>query len=344
MDHFARHNDCDFGSSMDNRVNLSRRDPADNWTMHDEDGLAIAKLIFTLGALLSTATCGLCISRRHVLRRWISIAGLVCSVIMAYDLVSKLADNPITILYAVSAFVRAWAPVVNGPVLDPSMYPVSATLEREYQAIRKEVATLDWDTLPLTKNTYGNGRIGRSTRLECANRTRVLAACDPNDLQEVGWRLLLVNTGHARSTFTERARESLPTLVDIIEKNPVITAASISMLPPRSHIPAHIGYSYMIKRLMLGVEVPQANDQCFLCVNGEKGYWLEGKTILFDDTFPHSVTNLADEQRVVVYMDVLIQTGNPLLDTIAYFIHGVLPAHLPFLAKFVRMPEYRSKR
>jgi aspartyl/asparaginyl beta-hydroxylase (cupin superfamily) len=39
-------------------------------------------------------------------------------------------------------------------------------------------------------------------------------------------------------------------------------------------------------------------------VNGEKFNWIEGKGLLFDDTYVHSVYNYTNEPRIILFVDI----------------------------------------
>jgi beta-hydroxylase len=58
--------------------------------------------------------------------------------------------------------------------------------------------------------------------------------------------------------------------------------------------------------------VPEPKTACRICVNGEVAYWEEGKSLIFDDTFPHEVWNDTNGYRVVLFLDVLRPLRFPL--------------------------------
>ena len=66
----------------------------------------------------------------------------------------------------------------------------------------------------------------------------------------------------------------------------------------------HIGYYKGIMRYMLPITIPKDTDNIWLNVNGIKYHWEEGKSMLWDDTYPHAAYNNTEEVRVVLYMDV----------------------------------------
>ena len=78
-------------------------------------------------------------------------------------------------------------------------------------------------------------------------------------------------------------------------------SAYFSLLAPRTHIKRHCGPTNARLRLHLGLVVP---DGCSIRVGDEVRTWVEGRCLLFDDSFEHEVWNDADEERLVLIVDV----------------------------------------
>ena len=95
-----------------------------------------------------------------------------------------------------------------------------------------------------------------------------------------------------------------PQTVRALEALPGLQNAWFSILAPRYHIPPHKGPTRALVRCHLGLEVPQAEQNCWLRVDEEIRGWQEGQCILFDDTYEHEVRNDTDEVRVVLFLDV----------------------------------------
>lgn len=51
--------------------------------------------------------------------------------------------------------------------------------------------------------------------------------------------------------------------------------------------------------------MPEPESACRIRVGNTTAHWDEGKSMFFDDTFPHEVWNETDRQRVVLFMDVM---------------------------------------
>jgi beta-hydroxylase len=54
----------------------------------------------------------------------------------------------------------------------------------------------------------------------------------------------------------------------------------------------------------LGLIVPEPKSACRIRISNEVAYWEEGKSLIFDDTFPHEVWNDTDGYRVVLFLDI----------------------------------------
>jgi aspartate beta-hydroxylase len=90
----------------------------------------------------------------------------------------------------------------------------------------------------------------------------------------------------------------------VIESIPGATTAGnvlFSRLAPRANIHAHFGPVNTRIRVHLGIEVPAG---CEIEIDNQTRTWEEGKCIVFDDSFLHSVRNTSDRHRVILLVDV----------------------------------------
>ena len=109
-----------------------------------------------------------------------------------------------------------------------------------------------------------------------------------------------------------------------MKKNKNIVSCAISILPAKKAIPIHVGYYKGILRYQIAIKVPKDRNNVFICVNGEKYSWTEGKGVLFDDIYPHKVYNNSNEERIVLYMDVKRKLNNVFLDKLNNFTINML--------------------
>jgi len=255
-------------------------------------GIAFTVLIVQAGGAMNPLLWGLVSA---------AIGAAMISGITAGDVVGKVKKVPLRAVYAASEFIarKERTPAVLNTM---DYFPESKEFENAHKVIKREVAAVaeHMDNIPLAKNTFGgnNVQIGRDVRKDEAGA-------------DVGWRVLLVSLGEE---ISEDAKKFCPELVKLIQKHTdKIMSCAISILPPETSIPQHYGYYKGVVRYMLAVDVPKDREKVFLCANDQKVLWEEGKSIMFDDTYPHKVYNLTKERRIVLYMDIKRPLGG-LLD------------------------------
>ncbi len=74
-------------------------------------------------------------------------------------------------------------------------------------------------------------------------------------------------------------------------------------MEPGKRLPPHRGPYKGVLRYHLGVIIPEDTESCGLEVAGERRHWLEGHSLIFDDTFIHCAWNDSAEPRVVLFVD-----------------------------------------
>ncbi len=94
-----------------------------------------------------------------------------------------------------------------------------------------------------------------------------------------------------------------PETTRILESIPGMKTAFFSILSPHKHIPPHYGPFKGVLRYHLGLQVPQAAEQCRIRIHDQIHTWRRGESLIFDDTYNHEVWNDTDEQRVVLFVD-----------------------------------------
>lgn len=94
-----------------------------------------------------------------------------------------------------------------------------------------------------------------------------------------------------------------PRTTELLAAVPGLGNAVFSILLPGKRIPQHRGPYKGMLRYHLALKVPARAEQCWLDVNGERRHWQEGRSLLFDDSFPHSAANDSDDIRVVLFLD-----------------------------------------
>lgn len=96
-----------------------------------------------------------------------------------------------------------------------------------------------------------------------------------------------------------------PRTASLLATVPGMSTALFSILEPGAHLPRHRGPWKGIIRYHLGLMVPKNAEKCSIEVDGQVAHWQEGKSMVFDDTYPHSVRNDTNETRVVLFLDIV---------------------------------------
>jgi aspartyl/asparaginyl beta-hydroxylase (cupin superfamily) len=119
--------------------------------------------------------------------------------------------------------------------------------------------------------------------------------------------------------INDAARVTCPNTCNLIDQCPDIHAAMFSILEPGKYIPPHKGPSTVCLRYHLGLKIPKDKHNCYIMVNNEKFHWQEGESLIFDDTYVHSVHNNTKEPRIILFVDILRPTNS-----VATFISNFL--------------------
>ncbi len=121
-----------------------------------------------------------------------------------------------------------------------------------------------------------------------------------------------------------------PETARLVAAVPGMQTAMFSILAPRKHIPAHCGPYKGVVRYHLGLKVPSDADHCRIRIGDERASWSEGASLIFDDTYEHEVWNDTDEERVVLFLDVVRPLRFPMNALNAVVLKAI--AYSPFVA------------
>lgn len=115
-----------------------------------------------------------------------------------------------------------------------------------------------------------------------------------------------LNLFHMGRTDTQSCA-LVPRTADVVQRflpeavSMVHGATKISVLTPGTQVRPHSGPSNARMRVHLGIAVPPGAS---ISVGGERGMWLQGDVIAFDDSFEHWVEHTGDAPRIVLIVDV----------------------------------------
>ena len=139
--------------------------------------------------------------------------------------------------------------------------------------------------------------------LACYPRNPLIEACAALDIRPILCRQERVGVGMADG-YT-RIKRGKRNGVFAAQAGPGIENAFFSILAPGKVIPSHHGVTKGLVRCHLGLIVPPEPERCFMDVGDVRCTWQEGRTLLFDDTYPHAVQNDTEHERVVLLFDFL---------------------------------------
>jgi beta-hydroxylase len=187
------------------------------------------------------------------------------------------------VLHLTDRFISQQSLIGDAPVFDPAIFPWIRDFEARWKTIRAEldVVLQGRDSLPSFHDiSPDQKRISKGDN----------------------WKTFIFYAlGHRVDSNCKRCPET----TKLLEKCPELQNAWFSILKPGYRIPPHKGPTNGIVRIHLGLIIPEQRDQCWIRVDDQILHWTEGKCIVFDDSYEHEVQNNTDQQRVVLFFDVL---------------------------------------
>ena len=195
-------------------------------------------------------------------------------------LVKKLGKN---ILWGLEKTIAHYSLVENTPFFESEQFDWTSTLEQNWQTIRDELdVVLQYtDELP---------------------RFQDISPDQANSISKDNlWKTFFL---YGYGVKMQQNCDYCPETTRIIEQIPELKTAFFSILLPGKHIPEHRGPYKGVLRCHLALKVP-SNQKCGIRVDNEVRHWTEGKTLVFDDSYPHEAWNKSDEIRVVLFLDIV---------------------------------------
>lgn len=183
-----------------------------------------------------------------------------------------------------------YSKVGAGTFFDASLFPWSKELEENWEIIRQELDAVlkNHDDIPSPH--------------EISSENDLIS----NDKR---WKTYLF---YVYSHKVEENLKECPETARLLANIPGMTTAFFSILAPYKMIPKHRGPYNGVIRYHLGLKVPQAKEHCKIFVDADEGHWEEGKALIFDDSYIHHVWNATNEERVVLFLDVIRPLPFPL--------------------------------
>lgn len=196
-------------------------------------------------------------------------------------------------LRADQAMIERHQPRVEGP-MDPTPYPWVRDLEGAYPAIRAELDALlaGGVGFPETSEVVGH-----------------------DQGNEGSWTTYMLCS---YGTWLEFNMARCPATAAAVRAVPGVTIAGFAVLHAGAHLPRHRGPSKSL-RYHLGLRVPGPPGACRIAIGQGEHAWAEGHSLVFDDAVEHEAWNNTEEDRYVLFLEVLwpLPRGRALLNRAA---------------------------
>lgn len=179
-----------------------------------------------------------------------------------------------------NVFTYLLSKIPNTPYIDKSQFESARIFDSHWEIIREEAKAL-----------YAAERITKSDAIDD------LAF---NSFFRTGWGRFYLKW---YDDFLPSALEHCPKTIELIKKMPDINAAMFASLPPGAKLVPHRDPFAGSLRYHLGLFTPNSED-CHIFVDGEKYYWKDGESVMFDETYIHAAENNTDEPRVILFCDI----------------------------------------
>jgi len=185
-------------------------------------------------------------------------------------------------IHALDSIYGRFSTVGDTPVHDPSNFPWTRRLERNWTAMRDELDDI-------------------LQHREALPSFHDIAEDASTISQDNDWKTFFLYG------YGEKAEENCarcPRTTELIEQVPGMTTAFFSILSPGKHIPPHRGPYKGVLRYHLGLKVPEPAEKCRIRVDDQIVHWEEGDSMVFDDTYNHEVWNETNGERAILFLDV----------------------------------------
>ena len=196
-------------------------------------------------------------------------------------IVNKLGKN---LLWQLEKFITRYSLVDKTPFFEPKQFEWVSTLENNWQEIRQELDEILQYTDSLPRFQDISSEQGRHIS------------------QDNLWKTFFL---YGYGVKMAQNCDYCPQTTRLIEQIPGLKTAFFSILLPGKHIPEHRGPYKGVLRCHLALKVPQNKEQCGIKVDEQVRHWEAGKTLIFDDSYPHEAWNQTDEVRVVLFLDIV---------------------------------------
>ena len=198
-------------------------------------------------------------------------------------LIALAGDNVGMLLAAMEFLITYCTKQGRQAFFDPGEYGWAALIEAGFPVIRAEL-----DTVLRNRDQVPNLQ-------DLSPEQAILTEGDQ-------WKSLIFHA-YGRSVVANCAL--CPRTAHLLSQIPGMKSAMFSILAPHKHLPPHRGPYKGVLRYHLGLLVPEPAEASGIRVAGNTRHWMEGGSLLFDDSHLHDAWNGTDGHRVVLFVDVL---------------------------------------
>lgn len=173
-----------------------------------------------------------------------------------------------------------------------------------FSAVPKKPLLLDRE-LPKLAPLAANWKMMRDEALKLHDEGYIRTALNNNDIGfnsffKRGWKRFYLKWYDQPLASAEAL---CPNTVALLRDIPSVKGAMFALLSPKSNLNPHRDPFAGSLRYHLGL-VTANSDQCWISVDGERYWWKDGESVIFDETYIHSVENNTDVTRIILLCDV----------------------------------------
>lgn len=217
-----------------------------------------------------------------------------CRRIMSY-LLSKINDKRVKCR---DEWQRGCPQIIPGlrasKFWDPEQFEWIAELKANFSIIRDEIFALR--RYQMKTSGFQPYRAPSSKSISCDNEIKGSVAHDSGE-----WNIYYLYLHNI--DFSEN-RDRVPETTSLLKKIPrFYNHAMVSNLAADTHVTKHHGPTNKKLRVHLPLFVPPGGF-CKLRVGNETRICVEGRPVIFDDSFEHEAWNMSEKSRVVLIFDI----------------------------------------
>ena len=211
-----------------------------------------------------------------------------------------LSDHS-NLLSPINCLFYAFSSIKNTPYVDTDNFQQLQLLEDNWQTIRDEALALN-----------------NQEHIKSADKLDDIGF---NSFFKTGWKRFYLSW---YGQPIQSAETLCPSTTALLKQIPDVKGAMFAMLPPGASLVKHRDPYAGAYRYHLGLQTPNSED-CFIEVDGERYFWKDGESVMFDETYIHYAQNNTSTNRIVLFLDIRRPVNFFLVDWVnTLFSKGVM--------------------